>query len=181
MEQNTWNAESCLASQISHILWKPEFHYLVHKSLPHVLPSYLCKICWNIILPPTHRSSKWPHISRFLYQTLYTYLLSHALPTSSSLLWSHKQCWWGIWFMKLLIMHFSLVFLTSFLVQMSFSKPYSWDILSSCSSLTVWDQVVCSVLQNCSLYIIIVILLENGKTDYSRLNGSGHSVDLISS
>jgi len=27
---------SCLASQISHILWKPEFHYLVHKSLPLV-------------------------------------------------------------------------------------------------------------------------------------------------
>ena len=137
------------------------------------LPSFFCKICWNFILPSTDRSSKWHHISSLT-------CLPHALPTSSSLLWSHKQCWWGIWFLKLLVMQFSLVSLTSFLVQMSFSKPYSWDVLSSCSSLTVWDQIVCS-MQNCSLYIIIVILLENVKTDVSRLNGSCHSMDLISS
>ena len=99
----------------------------------------LCCAIWTQPCPPTlFLSYLFVH-----YPPIYMYLLSHAFRTSSSLI-DHKQCWRGIWSLKLLIMQFYLVFLTSFVVQMS-SKPYFWDILSSCSSLDVWDQVVHSV------------------------------------
>jgi hypothetical protein len=67
----SWEAANCAATE-EHpsILWKPKFHYRVHKSPPpvpflsqsnpiHTIPSYLSKIHFNIVHPPTFRSSQW--------------------------------------------------------------------------------------------------------------------------
>jgi hypothetical protein len=58
----SWEAANCAATrELPSILWNPEVHYRVHKSLPpvpilsqidpiHTIPSYLSKIHFNIVL-----------------------------------------------------------------------------------------------------------------------------------
>jgi hypothetical protein len=60
----SWEANShCATQEIYNILWNANVHYRVHKSpllvpiliqinLAHIIPSYLSKIHFNIILPP---------------------------------------------------------------------------------------------------------------------------------
>jgi hypothetical protein len=65
----TWKAGIPQAIQeVSYILWTPKVHYRVHKSPPlasilsqinpvHTTLSYFSNISFNIILPPTPKSS----------------------------------------------------------------------------------------------------------------------------
>jgi hypothetical protein len=62
----SWEVANCAAIQeFSSILWNPTVHYRVHKSPPHfpilspidlvhTIPSYISKIYFNIVDPPTY-------------------------------------------------------------------------------------------------------------------------------
>jgi hypothetical protein len=64
-----WEAANCAATQeFLSVLWNPKVHYRVQKSPPlvpilsqidliHNIPSYLSKIHFNIVRPPTSWSS----------------------------------------------------------------------------------------------------------------------------
>jgi hypothetical protein len=67
----SWEAANCAATQeLPSVLWNPKVHYRPHKSPPLVpilsqidpiptTPSYLSKINFNIVHPPTSWSSQW--------------------------------------------------------------------------------------------------------------------------
>ena len=97
MEQSpSWKPDRFAASQeIPNILWNPKVHYCIHNcSLPvlvlrqldpvHTPTSHFLKIHFNIILPSTPWSSKWPSglfPSGFPTKTLYTTILSSIRAT----------------------------------------------------------------------------------------------------
>jgi hypothetical protein len=76
----SWEAASCAAThEPPNILWNPKVHYRVHKSPPvvpalsqiepvHTNPSYLSKISFNVIHPPTSWSSSWSLSFRLSHQ-----------------------------------------------------------------------------------------------------------------
>jgi hypothetical protein len=67
----SWKAADCAATEeLPSILWNPRVHYRVHKSPPlvpflsqinpiHTIVSYLSKIHFNTVHPPTSWSSQW--------------------------------------------------------------------------------------------------------------------------
>jgi hypothetical protein len=67
----SWEAANCAATQeLPRVLWNPKVYYRLHKSPPLVpilsqidpippIPSYLSKIHFNIVHPPTSWSSQW--------------------------------------------------------------------------------------------------------------------------
>jgi hypothetical protein len=64
-------ANSAAIQEFTSILWNQKVHYRVHKSPPlvpilgqinpnHTIPSYLSKVYFNIVHPPTPWSFQWP-------------------------------------------------------------------------------------------------------------------------
>jgi hypothetical protein len=89
MDQSlSWEANQFSASQeIPRILWKPKFHYRIHKCPPpvsilshidpiHALISHCLKFHLNIILLSRPVSSKWSLSLSFPTKTMYTHQLS---------------------------------------------------------------------------------------------------------
>ena len=119
----SWEADSFTAR--FRILQKPKVHYRVHNSPPPVPvmnqmnPVYLntsdyFTINFNIITLSMTRSSKWSPSVRFPHQkSVRIYPLPHTcyMPHQAHFSWSDhaNNIWWGVQFMKLLIMKFSPV------------------------------------------------------------------------
>jgi hypothetical protein len=117
-----WEDALCATTQeFLNIFWNPMVHYLVHKRSPLVpilshinpvntTPSYFYKINFNIILPPTCRSSSSLLTSWFPVRTLFAFVfpmratcLAHLilfdliiLSDEECQLWSFSLCQWFI-------------------------------------------------------------------------------------
>jgi hypothetical protein len=123
-----WEADSRSATQeFPCLLWNPNFHDRVHKRPPplpiqgHMNSVNFSEIYFNIIPPPTSRSSWWPLSVGFPTKTPHIFSFSPARVTCPSypilLTWSFWSFLWkstsyeppcyAIWF---LYIHFVLVF-----------------------------------------------------------------------
>jgi len=73
IKQSPWKADSRSdKQQTPRLLWNPNIHHRDHTPGdfgPHALISF-SKMHYNIILPPTPMSSKWPLTFRFSYKNL---------------------------------------------------------------------------------------------------------------
>jgi hypothetical protein len=112
----SWEAANCPVTwEILSILRNPKAHYSVHKSHPlvpilrqinpiHTIPSYLSKIYFNIVHPPTSLSSQWS-LTFFRFSPIRATFPSH--PT-----WLNhcNYTWRRVQVMKLLIMQLSPTF-----------------------------------------------------------------------
>jgi hypothetical protein len=122
MEWGPWEANSCLATQeIPSILWNLKAYHCVHKSHPLVPPTSSSWI-WFTITQPTSLRTIWilsSHLSLLFSSGLFpsscptktsTPLLSHAcyIDWTSHCPWFYhsNNSWWGVKFMKLLLMQF---------------------------------------------------------------------------
>jgi hypothetical protein len=103
MEQSpSWEAKTSWATQeIPRILWNPKVHYRIHKSPPpvpilsqtdpvHNSLYHFSKIHFNIILPSTPGSSKWPPSLRFPY---WSPLCSSLLPHTRHIFCPSQSSW----------------------------------------------------------------------------------------
>jgi len=116
----SWEANKSSASQDTpHILWNPKVHYRIHNSqstVPtlsqinpvHTTPPNFLKIHFNIVLPSMPWSYKWSLSLTSPYQNpVRISPLPHTChiprPSPSSL--DHpNNIWWGVQFMKFLVM-----------------------------------------------------------------------------
>jgi hypothetical protein len=113
MELNpSWEAANCAATQeLARILWNPEVHYRVHKSPPlvpipsqidpiHSIPSYLSKIHFNIVHPPTSWSSQWSRFSCLLVSYSLTHGAEPFLRICQFCSYSKNIPYWAIDFLR---------------------------------------------------------------------------------
>jgi hypothetical protein len=117
---SSWEATNCTATQeLPSTLWNPKAYYLVHRSPPlvpilnqispvHITPSYLSKIHFNIIYPPTSWSSAFPPIS-YMHSSL-PYSCYMPCPSHPPWLDHFDYTWRRVQIMKLLSMLFSPIF-----------------------------------------------------------------------
>jgi hypothetical protein len=92
----SWEAANCAATQeLPSILWNPKVYYRVQKSTPLVLilsqldlllttPSYVSKIHFNIVHPPTPWSSQWSHFFWLYHEYKSTFPWSMSTASSGS-------------------------------------------------------------------------------------------------
>ena len=163
MEQSpSWETVASSAGlEIPRILWKPNFHYRIHKSHPlvpimkhissaHVLPSYWLKIRFNGILPSTPRASQWSLSFRFPNQKFcFHFCLLHSppyvqhAPSISSFLIGSPRVVFGEEYNSCssLLCNFSNPFVSPFCAQISFPCTLLSNTFTLCSSLSMRDHV----------------------------------------
>jgi hypothetical protein len=123
IELSSWEAANCSAAYaFSDITWNPMVHYrdnktliLSHMNQHYTTPSCSSKIYFNIIFPPTSRSSKWSLSFWISHQNrMCIPLLPHVcyIPVLSHPPWlDHSNyIWWRVQIMKFIIVQFSPAF-----------------------------------------------------------------------
>ena len=139
MKWRPWKANSFSPSQeVNRILWKPEIHHRLHKSLQLILiliqnnpvraiPVDLSKMRFNIILSTTPKLSKWPFSFKFSHQyplSIFHFLHTCYIPRPSHSTRINRPCniWCGMHIVKRRRVQFSPLPCDS--VSISSSAPW---------------------------------------------------------